>query len=324
MKLSKSNRIGRAALLAALLASALLTSCGGGEQVQKFQALRIIAFGDENSVITSTGAKYTINAVQSPSTTTPTTLFDCAINPIWIQAIASAYGLGFPQCNPLLLTEPSSRIYATKGAMVADLATQIDQQQADGGFVDGDMVTVMVGVNDIIAEFAQYPVLTQDELNANATAAGTALAQQVNRLAALGAKVIISTIPYVGLMPFAGDRTPGTTNNNPNILNAMSAAFNDGMLKNLTNDGHFIGLVQLDQYLLSTDAATQNNVGPTFVNTTLAACAPTAPLPTCTSQTLVPDAIGFSWLWADDRHLSDTGQASFGSLAVTRAQNNPF
>ena len=30
------------------------------------------------------------------------------------------------------------------------------------------------------------------------------------------------------------------------------------------------------------------------------------------------------YLWADDRHLSGTGQASLGSLALARAQNNPF
>lgn len=324
MKLSKSNRIGRAALLLALLASALLTSCGGGEQVQKFQALRIIAFGDESSVITSSGAKYTVNAVATPGTTNLVTL-DCASNPIWIQAIATSYGLGFPQCNPLLLTDPTSRIYATVGATVADLSAQIDQQQADGGFVSGDMATVMVGVNDVIAQFAQYPILTQDELVANASATGALLALQVNRLAALGVKVIISTIPDVGLMPFAGDRTPGTTNNNWIVLHAMSTGFNDGLLKTVLNDGHKIGLVQLDQFLISADGQTQNNnAAEAFVNTTLASCAPTAPLPTCTTQTLVADAIGFNWLWADDRHLSALGQADFGSLAVTRAQNNPF
>jgi outer membrane lipase/esterase len=320
MKLSKSNRIGRAALLVAVLASALLVSCGGGEQVQKFQALRIISFGDESSIITTNGAKYTVNAILPGTTST----LDCATNPIWNQAVASAYGLAFPQCNPLLLADPTSRIYATNGAMVADLSNQIDQQQADGGFVAGDMVTVFVGTNDIISEFAQYPVLTQDQLSANAAAAGTALALQVNRIASLGAKVIVSTVPDVGLMPFAGDRTANSTNNNPIVLAAMSTAFNDAMLKSILNDGHQIGLVQLDQYLLSTDAATNNNTSPTFVNTQLASCSPAAPLPTCTTETLVPDAIGFAWLWADDRHLSGTGQASFGSLAVTRATNNPF
>jgi outer membrane lipase/esterase len=320
MKLSKSNRIARAALLLAVVATTLLASCGGGEQVQKFQPTRIVSFGDESSIITSTGAKYTVNAVLSGSTAT----LDCANNPIWNQAVASAYGLAFPQCNPLLLADPTSRIYATVGATVADLSAQIDQAQTDGGLTGDDMATVMVGVNDIIAQFAQYPLLTQDQLSANASATGAALAVQINRLAALGPKVIVSTIPNVGLMPFSGDRTVGSTNNNPIVLSAMSTAFNDGMLKSLTNDGHKIGLVQLDQYLASSDAATQSNTSPTFANTTLASCSPAAPLPTCTTETLVPEAIGFPWLWADDRHLSATGQASFGSLATTRATNNPF
>ena len=50
------NRIGRAALLAGVLASALLASCGGGEQVQTFVPTRVIAFGDESSVIRPDGS----------------------------------------------------------------------------------------------------------------------------------------------------------------------------------------------------------------------------------------------------------------------------
>ena len=33
---------------------------------------------------------------------------------------------------------------------------------------------------------------------------------------------------------------------------------------------------------------------------------------------------GETWLWADDRHLSAGGQRALGSLAQTRAANNPF
>jgi lysophospholipase L1-like esterase len=316
MKSSKVNGWGRAALLAGVLASALLASCGGGQQVQSFTATRVIAFGDESSVINANGSKYTVNALLASSATA----FDCGSNPIWIQSVAAIYGLVFPQC-PGLVADPVNRIYATAGAMVADLGPQIDQQVADGGFGPTDLVTVFIGVNDVIDQFSQYPAVGEDQLLANVDAAGAALAAQVNRIASLGAKVLITTIPNLGLTPYAGDRTAGSTNGNPAVLTSLSARFNDALLANLTNDGRKIGLIQLDEYLTAIDTATQAGLG-SYNNSTLAACS--VALPACTTNTLVADAVGAVWLWADDRHLGPTGQAALGSLAVARAQNNPF
>lgn len=310
------NGIARAALLAAV---ALLASCGGGGQVQTFVATRVIAFGDEFSVINPNGSKYTVNALLSGSSTA----FDCAANPIWIQTLAAAYGLVFPQC-PGTMPDPVSRIYATNGAMVGDISAQIDQQlNVGGGFVAGDLVTVFVGANDVVAQFQQYPAVGEDQLAANLTVAGAALADQVNRLAGLGAKVLIVTIPDMGLTPFAGDRSVGSTDGNPALLTRLSTKFNDALLSNILNDGHKIGLVQLDQYLKSVDTAAIGGFsGAPFSNTTQAAC--TVALPNCTTNTLVSDAVGAIWLWADNRHLGAGGQASLGSLAQSRAQNNPF
>ena len=317
MKSSKWNGTGRVALLACVLASALLASCGGGQQVQTFTATRVLAFGDETSVINANGSKYGVNGLASGSTAT----LDCNVNPIWIQSVASIYGLIFPQCNPGGASDPASRIYAANGAQVADLSAQIDQQLAEGGFTNADLATVLVGPNDVIAQFTQYPAVGEDQLLVNVDAAGAALAAQVNRLAGLGAKVIVSTIPDMGLTPFAGDRSVGSTNGNPALLSRLSEAFNIAMLAHLTNDGHLIGLVQLDQYLQASDAATRVGVG-TFANTTLAAC--TVALPQCTTATLVTAATTSNYLWADDHHLGASGQASLGSLAVTVASNNPF
>ena len=317
MKSSNVNRLGRIALLAGVLATALLASCGGGSQTSTFTASRVIAFGDESSVINANGSKYTINALASSSSTA----FDCTTSPLWIQSLAAIYGLTFPQC-PSLVADPTSRIYATPGARVVDLSTQIDQQILNGGFVSTDMVTVLIGANDVIDQFTQYPAISEDQLLANVDAAGVELANQVNRLAGLGAKVLISTIPDMGLTPYAGDRTAGSTNGNPAILSALSARFNDAMLANITNDGHKIGLMQLDQYLIAIDKATQAGITTTYANTTLAAC--TVALPNCNTNTLTADAVGAVWLWADDRHLSPNGQLGLASLAITRAQNNPF
>ena len=315
------NRTARAVLGAGLLASAaLLAACGGGEQVQRFYPSRVLAFGDETSVINANGTKYTVNALVSGSTTQ----VDCSSNPIWIQSLAANYGLVFPECRGTTVTDPTSRIYAANGAKVADIAAQIDTHLANGGgFVNGDMATVLVGANDVIAQFQQYPAVGEDQLSANLVAAGVALADQVNRLAALGVKVLIVTIPDMGRTPFAGDRSAGSTNGNPALLTRLSTKFNDALLSNILNDGHQIGLVQLDQYLLAVDTATINKYsGASYANTTQGACS--VALPNCTSNTLVADAVNSVWLWADDRHLGPSGQNALGSLAVTRSQNNPF
>jgi len=314
------NRKARAALCAGMLAAAaLLSSCGGGEQVQTFTANRVIAFGDEFSVINIDGSKYSINALLGGTTNQ----LDCSGNPLWIQSVAAIYGLVFPQC-PGTAADPTSRIYAANGAMVADLSGQIDQHlSAGGGFTANDLVTVLVGANDVIAQFQQFPGVAEVQLSANLTSAGAALAAQVNRLAGFGAKVLIVTVPDMGLTPAAGDRSVGSTDGNPALLTRLSTKFNDALLANLLNDGHKIGLVQLDEYLKAVDTATINaQAGATFSNTTLPACA--VALPRCTTNTLVADAVNGSWLWADGRHIGATGQASLASLAVSRAQNNPF
>ena len=189
----------RAALLGAGAAMAvLLASCGGGEQVQQFHATRVFAFGDETSVINSDGTKYSINAL----TTTGTT--DCASNPLWVQSIAALYGLVFPQCNVNAVPGPTSRIYATVGARVANLSLQIDQQINAGGFADGDLATVLIGANDIIDQFQQYPGVSEDQLNANLEQAASDLAAQVNRLADLGVKVIVVTAPDMPMPSMPG------------------------------------------------------------------------------------------------------------------------
>jgi outer membrane lipase/esterase len=316
---SKVNGIVRAMLGVGALASALLlASCGGsGTPVQVFVATRVIAFGDETSVITDAHKKYSVNALVTGSTTE----VECSLNPIWIQLVAGQYGLVFPQC-PGLFVDPVSRIRATVGARVADLAAQIDQQiNLEGGFRQGDLVTVLVGANDIVALFEQYPGVGLSQLESSAETYGLQLAAQVNRLADAGAKVLISTIPNMGLTPYAGDRSAGTTNGNPAVLAALSKAFNDALLARITNDGHRIGLIQLDEYLVSLDNARAQGTG-SYSNTTLPSC--TAPLPDCTVLTQVPEAITSAWLWADDLHLGAFGQTSLGSLAASRASANPF
>jgi outer membrane lipase/esterase len=318
---STVNGIARFALGAGMLASALLlASCGGstGTQVQTFVANRVMAFGDESSVITATQKKFSVNALATDSTTE----LNCAANPIWVQLVADYFNhMVFPQC-PGAVVDPVSRIHATEGATVADLTAQIDRQiNLYGGFTGSDLVTVLVGANDVVALFNQYPQVSQNDLVSAAQGLGLQLAAQVNRLANLGPRVLISTIPDMGRTPFAGDRSAGSTNGNPALLTNLSTAFNNALLARITNDGRRIGLIQLDEYLLSLDNARAANTG-NFANTTSPSC--TVALPDCTTLTQVPEVLVGLWLWADDRHLGPNGQAGLASLAISRIQTNPF
>ena len=95
----------------------------------------------------------------------------------------------------------------------------------------------------------------------------------------------------------------------------------------MTNDGHRIGIVLLDELVGAITAFPGTNG---FVNVTSGVCdltksarKPPSVLD-CTELTLVTDGASTTYLWADDRHLSSGAQAAFGNLAVQRADNNPF
>ena len=328
LKLSDLRRaVARGALLGA---AAVLASCGGGESTTHFTPTRIIALGDETSLIVDlngdqNGSKYSINAVTSATDTT----LACTSNPIWIQVIAMAYSLVFPQCDPLdAVAQPTSRIRATYGAGAADLATQIDAQLAESAFASGDLVTVLVGENDVIAQYMQYPTVSEPQIAANLAAAGAEVGRQVNRLADLGAKVVVATIPDVGVTPFAvNEKANNIDTDRAALLTRLSLAFNTAMRSTLTNDGRRIGLVLFDELI----SAIPRNPGlDGFLVTTTGACDLNQSMLTppsildCTDLTLVEGALGVTYLWADDRHLSSGGQQTLGTLGLSRAQNNPF
>lgn len=313
----------------ALLALGLLAGCGGGNLVSTFTPARVVALGDESSVIVDSnhdanGRKYTVNATQSA--TDPT--LACKLNPLWIQVVANNYGLAFPECNPApgAATPPTSRIRATPGATVADIAGQIDAQQAESPLGAGDLVMVMVGDNDIMAQYLQYPGVSEADLTHNLQLAGLALAAQVNRVSDTGAKVIVATAYDLGLSPFgqaAGiDRI--------DLLSRLTIAFNSALrggdqeaepkIPGIYNDGRKIGLVLADDYFRLA-AANPSSYG--YIDVTTPVCA-TALLLDCTILTLIPGGNGLTFLWADTSHLSAGGQNALGSLALTRATNNPF
>jgi len=302
-----------------LAAVGVLAACGGGtSQYEPFYAQRVFAFGDELSTLTAApagnGRKYSVNGLDEDGNV------DCRLQPIWVQAVASNYGFVFAECNPGGL-EPKAFMYAADGIQTAGVAAQVEVANLQaGGFRDGDLATVLAGTNDIIEIYQRYPAETRDALLAEARVRGERLANAVNRLVELGAKVIISDLPNVGLTPYAlKQKALHNDIDRAALLTDLTTAFNEELGVNILLDGRYVGLVQAD---LQFRGIVQSPPSFGFVNVTQGVC--TVALPLCRDDTLVPDGGAFIYLWADDTRISSGGQAQLATLAVDRAQRNPF
>lgn len=312
------------------LALGLLASCGGSTTIERYIPSRVLAFGDENSVIEADGSKYTVNAVKTDLVT-----LDCAVHPLWVQVVAGHYGLVFPQC-PGTVVAPASRIYAVKDARVAGLAAQI---ALAGAMSASDLATVFVGSNDIIDLYKQFPGKDETTLRAEAQALAVALAQQIRSIVDKGGKVAFSTLPDLGGSPFALAEEAKAAGR-ASLLSNLTTSFNSKLRTSISNpgvgtfvDGHQGVQVLGDEMILAIRKTvdTVPSVA-TYINYTVAICdIPTlaATVHECTTQTLLAAATAAggtatNYLWSDDRHLGAGGQASLGVLAVTRINANPL
>jgi outer membrane lipase/esterase len=312
----------RRALLGAV-ALAALTACGGGtSQYEPFVAQRLIAFGDEASVLIADpanpggGRKYSVNVIV---TTDNVDRIDCLQQPLWIQSVANIYGFAFKECNPNEVPEPAAATYAVVGAQVADLAAQVARA---GEFRDKDLVTVMLGTNDILAVYKPFEsapgTVPEEALLAELRARGAELAKQINAVIERGARVIVSTVPDLGYSPYALAQeamSPGRAA----LLSRLTVAFNEQLGVKIVLDGSLVGLVQADQ-MIQAMSRSPGSFGLTNNNTAVCAVA----LPDCSTKTLIETGDSATYLWADDTRLSYGGQAYLGTLAQGRAQNNPF
>ena len=154
-------------LTACLAGLVLLASCGGGDRVSTFAPQRLIAFGDEASVITTRRQQV---QRQLRSTSAGRDLM-CAATRSGCRIVAQAFGLVFAQCNPGSRSGHRARTTRAPGAKVADITTQIDQHLATGSFGSRDLVTVLAGVNDIIEQYRLYPAQARSALVATVEAA---------------------------------------------------------------------------------------------------------------------------------------------------------
>jgi hypothetical protein len=334
MKLSLASlNLMRVALASAALT--LLASCGGGDQIEKFVPDRIIVFGDEASLIeadsytpTNGGRKYTVNGVTRDTAGLLTTTRDCTRNPIWVQVLANDYGYQFAEC---LTTATTARAFmrAQAYSTVAMMTAQITSYMASPGFNDKDLVTVMVGTHDIVA------ALGTADPEAAAVAAGVSVGAQVVRITNTGARVIISTIPDLGVTP------QGLVSGQSALLSTLTARFNTALrnkLQEVRGLGHSAGLVLADELVLTVRRSAASYG---IVNLTQAACSggqpavpPAVPVqwvPNCdenngflTTEAQATNNHGSDWLWAGPYQLGANVQTRLGQAAVYRARNNPF
>jgi lysophospholipase L1-like esterase len=314
-----------AAVLAALLG---LAACDGGDPVREFRPTRFVAFGDESTLIEGgalAGRKYTVNFVDEAGT------LDCTRYPIWSQQLATNFGFVFAECNPNGVT-PNAQMRAVRGARVQDLRGQLADYITNDAPNEFDLVTVMVGMNDVLELYAQYPTRTEADITAELTARGENLARGINEVVRFGPRVVALTVADIGVSPYALAEALRTGDaGRPALLTRLVDAFNQGMRLEILNDGRKIGLVFAQEEVAN---MVSNPSGYGLTNVLRPACADVVeppdtsslPLLACTNAagSLVEGASPTTWLWADTLRLGPTGQARLGSIAITRARNNPF
>ena len=311
--------------VAGIVAVAALASCGGGTyQVTAFVPARILTFGDEsNQLVGAQGLKYSVNTLSSFSD-----LVDCSLGPLWTQTLASSYGLVYANCNVEAVVSPGAFDLSTVGATVDDVVAQVNAFQSGDTFNGNDLVTIWVGAHDVLNDYQSNGTGDQPTLVSDMQASGQTLANLVNSIAATGAKVILLTMPDMGTSPFAFNENQRGDFDRAQLLSKMSDGFNLGLRSNILNDGSKIGLVLVDDYTRNA-VRSPGSFGLIALDNEAYACLDTAPLPSCTTDTLnvdpntgaVPTA---NYMWADPTHLAPSAHAYIGSQAANRAHSNPF
>jgi lysophospholipase L1-like esterase len=261
-----------------------LAGCGGSvDQVDPFQAKRVVVLGDELSLVQGDrGLRYGINQVSSSG-------IDCSALPVWTQAIAARYGFGFSECA--YGGDTTGVMRAQAGAKADDLAAQIKDER----FIPGDLVTLTIGLNDVIAQ-ASLP----DTSGSITTLknAGALAASQACRVLATGAKLIVVTMPDLS-------RSPLSSRVNPQLLASMVDAFTGALRLGVGDcevdgapaDGWDWGLIDGQEKIVQA-ASSPTLYG--IVDVSNAACSDGVSPPDCTTDTLKPGASAASWLWAHE------------------------
>ncbi|MBQ9579120.1 MAG: hypothetical protein IJR28_06280 [Ottowia sp.] len=286
-----------ARLLTAVVATALLASCGGGEDsvVHGPAPGRFLVMGDDMlDVGQKNGYVYTVNDG----------------TPFWVQVVASNYGL-FVQpsgAGGWGFAQGGARISAAGAA--PSVTAQVDEMLARTTLNATDVVLIGGGMNDIVAAVEAHGVSA--EATAAVEQAGNELAQQVRRIVAAGAKeVLVVGVPWMG-------NTPWGRALNQDGINKLSQAFNYAALGDI--EGHHMGdtvLVVENALLFNLFYDDPEAYG--FTNGRDAVC--TTPVETpCTRETVYAQDYDY-WLFADDKHFTPSALRLYGAQLYNAFNN---
>jgi phospholipase/lecithinase/hemolysin len=180
----------------------------------------------------------------------------------------------------------------------------------------------MIGMHDILELYGRYPTESASSLLTEARNRATTYGEAINALALSGPRVVVLTVPDLGLTPFARTQNTDTGDSGRSrLLSDLTAAFNNRMSVTLINDGRLIGLIYAD---IDSQNVYRFPSSYGISNVNDAACLTTSPLPDCRTNTLVTNATSSSHMWADALLPGPAFQSRLGSLADFRANNNPF
>lgn len=257
-----------------------LGACGGPTRaVEIFKPSRLVVLGDELSRVEADGRRYGINGLESDGVTVA-----CAAQPVWSQSVANVFGVSVCPAGP---QGTASLMRAQAGAQAADLAAQVDGVS----FTAGDLVTVLIGYNDVLSLHATGgDVLAAD-------ARGRAAGAQICRVLASGARVVSATVPDLGLSPLGraqGDGGMALTRLTDEFNKGLRVAVSQCRVGGETVDGWQWGLLLGDEKIRQAASLT------TLSDVTQAACLDGTVQPNCTTATLKPGASASGWLWATD------------------------
>lgn len=344
MKFPSPARLLRA-VGATVLAAGVLAACGGStEQLDTFIPSRLVVFGDEFSALSDpegsgNGSNYAINALDTTDTTNSTISCSTTSSMIWVQRLASHYGLVFKECNPNKLDEDQLEAFmmAGYGATVRAVATQVESFQANithDKLGSSDMVTLWVGLHDVLEVYEDnLSFSVESQKVTELTRRGAQLAAVANSLMDTGARVLVAQLMDVGETPWALSQGSAEAK----LLTRLSQAFNEGMRQNLVNDGTKVGLlvfndtisnlVQYGGYETSEVACDEDHVEDFSVadDDNDGYIDGGGKVSACTTATLRADTAATKYLWADGLRLNArVAHAQLGNAAIVRATNNPF
>lgn len=280
----------RAFLGLACASTALLAACGSSSIVSALKPSRFLAVGDGFSDLGETGVRYTVN--------------DGSVN-IWTQQLVSYYS------QSLVTRSAGGLSYARKGSLIAGAApsieAQVTQLLAENTLGPNDVVLVGAGMDEIIAAVTATGI--SDATTTRVRAAGDALAAQVRRLVAAGAKyVLVAGVYNLGISPWAAAL------NQKDAIRDLTINFNNRFL---------VTAVDLGNNVLFVDTALYFNLvqglpsGYGISNATAAACA-TPDASTCNPNTIVSGIDYTTALFADSQYFTPLANRMFGTEAFNK------